>query len=60
MKYRVIQQHYGDRQYWSGDEREIDDDLTAEQLIKAGLIAEIDSKAKAAPQNKANQAPKNK
>ena len=72
MKYIVIEQHYGDRQYWAGDEREVKDPETAAYLIAQKLIAlpegavqntEADAaqaKAEAAPQNKAAQPPKNK
>lgn len=93
MKYKVLKQHFGDKQYWEGEEREIDDEQKAAALVAAELIAAIktsatepptgppeaqtespidetaeaveaveavESKAKAAPQNKANQAPKNK
>lgn len=82
MKYKVLKQHFGDKQYWEGEEREVENEHSAAALIAAGLIAAIEvspteppidetaeaveaveaveSKAKAAPQNKANQAPKNK
>lgn len=86
MKYKVLKQHFGDKQYWEGEEREVGNEHSAAALIAAGLIAAIevspteppteppigetaeaveaveavDSKAKAAPQNKANQTPKNK
>lgn len=54
MKYEVLRQHYGDnKQYWAGDERSITTKSDAEQLIKAGLIAEVDDKKeKAAPKAK--------
>ena len=39
MKYIVIEQHYGDRQYWAGDEREVKDPETAAYLIAQKLIA---------------------
>ena len=57
MEYIVLQQHYGDKQYWAGDVRVVRDDATAQYLIAQGLIA---AKAQSAPQNKAAQAPQNK
>ena len=64
MKYTVTRQHYGDRQYHAGDEREIGNKNDANKLIKAGLIEELDSKPtkKAAPKtrNKAEPDPDNK
>lgn len=59
MKYKVLLQHYGDRQYWAGDEREVTDADTAAYLIAQGLIAP-EGKAQPAPQNKAAPAPQNK
>ncbi|MFC3873309.1 hypothetical protein [Neisseria musculi] len=46
-KYRVLEQHFGDRQYWAGETRELHE-LDAAALIEAGLIAEIDGEAEAA------------
>lgn len=67
MKYKVLLQHYGDRQYWAGDEREVKDPETAAYLIEQRLIAPTDdepeqpqAKAALAPQNKAAQVPQNK
>lgn len=42
MKYTVIKQHYGDKQYWVGDVREIDNEHDADELIGMGLIAPFD------------------
>lgn len=39
MKYKVLIQHFGDRQYWAGDVREIDNEQDAQILIDMGLIA---------------------
>lgn len=39
MKYQVLIQHFGDRQYWAGDVREIDNEQDARTLIDMGLIA---------------------
>ena len=54
--YKVIRQHYGDKQYWVGDER-IVGDYDAKRLIEQGVI-----EAKKEPElsNKRAQAPKNK
>lgn len=69
MKYRVLEQHFGDRQYWAGDEREVKNPDTAAYLIAQGLIAadgqpsaepEAEVKAQPAPQNKAQSVPQNK
>lgn len=57
MEYIVLQQHYGDKQYWAGDVRVVKDADTARYLIAQGLIA---GKAQPTPQNKAAQAPQNK
>lgn len=53
MKYTVIRQHYGEKQFFEGDTREVANDSDAKTLIKAGLIAEVDDKKeKAAPKAK--------
>ena len=54
--YKVIRQHYGDKQYWVGDERDLSD-FDAKRLIEQGVI-----EAKKEPElsNKRAQAPKNK
>ena len=54
--YKVIRQHYGDKQYWVGDERDLGD-FDAKRLLAQGVIA--DKKAPE-PSNKRAQAPKNK
>lgn len=41
MKYKVLKQHFGDRQYWAGDVREVTNEQDAQSLINEGLIAEI-------------------
>lgn len=38
MKYIVLVQHFGDKQYFKGDSREISNKSIAGELIKAGLI----------------------
>ncbi len=45
MRYQVLRQHFGEKQYWSGDLRTVTNKGDADQLIKAGLIAEIKPKA---------------
>lgn len=57
MNYTVLRQHFGDRQYFSGETRTIDDKAVADKLIKMGLIAE---KAQTKPKNKMAKTPQNK
>ena len=52
MKYQVLRQHFGDKQYMAGAEREVKNKSDADQLIKMGLIAEIEEKAAPKAQNK--------
>lgn len=61
MKYQVLRQHFGDKQYMAGDEREVKNKSDADQLIKMGLIVET-KEEKAAPkaQNKMAKKPQNK
>ena len=62
-EYTVIRQHFGNRQYFEGETRQIDDDRTAQELLKMGLITpksdaikpKIDKKASEKPQNKAQK-----
>ena len=35
--YKVIRQHYGDKQYWVGDERDLSD-FDAKKLLENGVI----------------------
>ncbi|SUO95256.1 hypothetical protein [Suttonella ornithocola] len=67
-EYLVTRQHYGDKQYYAGDTRTVDDD-TARYLIDLGVIkaiteekAEPEHKNKSEPEhkNKAESVPKNK
>lgn len=76
MKYKVLIQHFGDRQYWAGESREVANEQDAKELIKLGLIAPFDDdgdngkqdnppaepkqKSKAPPKNKAEGKPENK
>ncbi|WP_404861858.1 hypothetical protein [Georhizobium sp. MAB10] len=57
MKFEVLRQHYGDKQYQAGDEREADERDVA-HLVKSGVLKR---KAEPKTQNKAEKAaPKNK
>ena len=62
MKYKVIKQHFGSKQYFEGDLREVANEADAKQLIKAGLIEDAkEAKAptkKAAPKTQNKMAPK--
>ena len=42
MKYKVLIQHLGDKQYWTGESREVANEQDAGELIKQGLIAPFD------------------
>ncbi len=42
MQYQVVRQHYGDKQYFDGDVRVVDNDDDAEALMAMGLIAPLD------------------
>ena len=56
MKYIVIEQHFGDSQYYRGDEREVALKEDVQQLKKYHLIADTDSEeAKAAIADKAKK-----
>ena len=65
--YVVLEQHYGDKQYWFGDKREMLE-ADAAHLIELGLIAEAESSEddnNPEPEKKAGRkakgnAPKNK
>ena len=54
--YKVIRQHYGDKQYWVGDERDLND-FDAKRLLEQGVIAD---KKSPEPNNKRAQTLKNK
>ena len=51
MEYKVTKQHWGDKQYFEGDTREVKNDSDAKELLRMGLI--IDPKAAAAEKKKA-------
>jgi len=52
MEYKVTKQHWGDKQYFEGDTREVKNDSDAKELLRMGLI--IDPKAAAAEKKKAD------
>lgn len=56
MEYKVTKQHWGDKQYFEGDTREVKVKSDAEQLMKMGLIIDSDAAALA----EAEQAKKEK
>ncbi|TWV81518.1 hypothetical protein [Moraxella sp. VT-16-12] len=60
MKYKVLIQHFGDKQYWAGDVREIDNEQDARTLIDMGLIALPDESVEDEPKVKVKTPPKNK
>ena len=62
MEYTVTKQHWGDKQYFEGDTREVKNKGDAEHLIKMGLITEEEKTTKAAtkPKNKMAKEPATK
>lgn len=56
MNYTVLRQHFGDKQYFSGDSRTITDQAVADKLLKLGVIEKADTK----PNNKMAKSPQNK
>lgn len=59
MKYHVIRQHFGDRMYMPGDEREAGE-AEVKHLVASGVLKPAGEKSEHAPQNKAEPAPENK
>jgi len=57
MEYLVKRQHYGKKEYYEGDTRELSPE-DARQLIDLGVIEEI--KKKPSPENKMQPEPRNK
>ena len=58
--YVVLEQHYGDKQYWAGDTRELLEDDAAD-LIALGLISEsADSESEVDKDKSLGDSPKNK
>ena len=60
MKYKVTKQHWGDRQYFEGDTREVKVKSDAEQLMKMGLIVDASESVEADAEAQAEQAKKEK
>lgn len=56
MNYTVLRQHFGDKQYFSGDSRTITDQAVADKLLKLGVIEKVDTK----PKNKMAKTVQNK
>ena len=59
MKYRVMRQHFGDRLYQDGEERDASEGDVA-HLVANGVLEPIKAKAEPAVQNKAEPAVRNK
>lgn len=58
--YVVLEQHFGDKQYWVGDTRELLEDDAAD-LIALGLISEsADSESEVDKDKSLGDSPKNK
>lgn len=53
MEYKVTKQHWGDKQYFEGDTREVKNDSDAKELLRMGLI--VDPKAAAAEKKAADK-----
>ena len=56
-QYTVLQQHFGDKQYWPGDTRAVHD-ADAPELLAMGLISQDEQQP--AEQKAQTAAPKNK
>lgn len=52
MKFDVLRQHYGDKQYWPGDERDASE-ADVKHLVESGVLKR--QKADQRPANKAAQ-----
>lgn len=59
-EYTVIRQHFGDRQYFEGETRQVDDDRTAQELLKMGLIAPKSDAIKPKSDKKSSEKPQDK
>lgn len=60
MKFHVLRQHFGDKQYMPGDTREVSES-DVKHLVDAGVLKKVSEKAEPKPLNKAEKAaPKNK
>ena len=60
MEYKVTKQHWGDKQYYEGDTREVKVKSDAEQLIKMGLIANSSESTETEAKAQAEQTKKEK
>lgn len=47
MKYTVTKQHWGDKQYFEGDTREVKNDNDAKELMRMGMIEDSEAAKKA-------------
>lgn len=59
MKFKVLREHHGDKDYKAGDERNADPADVA-HLVEKGVLAAPKTKAEPAPQNKAAKPADNK
>lgn len=59
MKFKVLKQHYGDKQYFAGDTREANE-ADVKHLVERGVLQAVGGKSEPAPVNKAEAAPANK
>lgn len=57
--YDVLRQHFGDRQYYEGEQRELSS-AEAKSLVSLGVLAERQAKAEPPLLNKAERVPTNK
>lgn len=58
-KFKVLRRHFGDKDYYEGDERTAEPGAV-KHLVAQGVLKPIKAKAETAPQNKAEPTPKNK
>ena len=58
-EYKVLRQHYGDKQYWPGDTREANKN-DVQHLIEGGTLEAVEAKAAPKAANKAEPAVANK
>ncbi len=59
MKYEVIRQHFGDKMYMPGDERDLSE-ADATELVRNGVLRKPKAKAEPKVENKAEPAMANK
>lgn len=58
-QYRVLRQHYGDKEYYPGDSRELND-IDGKHLVSMGLLEDAEQKKEPEPSNKMETEPQNK